>query len=84
MIPVMLAARKLDVEDPNIIYWLRITYGSVQAIVLLLVLYVYIIASSACKGMDQIVYVPPAAQVSRHELVFPSCSLIGFHVLVNH
>ena len=65
MIPVMLAARQLNVEDPNMIYWLRITYGSVQAIILLLVLYVYIMASSACKGMDQIVYIPPAPQVSR-------------------
>lgn len=29
MLPVMFAARKLDGEDPNVIYYLRISYFTV-------------------------------------------------------
>ena len=65
MVPVMLAARKLDGEDPNVIYWLRVAYFSVQALVVLLVAYTYIQAMTiaAKQGNDRIVYIPPAASV---------------------
>lgn len=66
MVPVMLAARKLDGEDPNVVYWLRVAYFSVQVIVVLLVAYTYILASTAASkpGNDKVVYVPPAPSVS--------------------
>jgi hypothetical protein len=65
MLPVMFAARKIDGEDPNIVYWLRVAYGTVQTICLLIVAYTYIQASSAQTSLgQQIVYVPAAAVVS--------------------
>lgn len=65
MIPVMLAARKLDAEDPTTVYWLRVAYGSVQAICVLLVLYTYVQASAfASSGGKTVVYVPSASTVS--------------------
>lgn len=73
MLPVMLAARTLDGEDPKIIYMIRVAYGVVQSLVLLVVFYVYIKASGSCQEMNQVVYVPPAAQVRR--LFFCFCRL---------
>jgi hypothetical protein len=71
MVPVMLAARKLDGEDPNVVYWLRVAYFSVQAIVVLLVAYTYVLATAAASkpGNDKVVYVPPAPTVS-HLVVY--------------
>lgn len=65
MVPVMLAARKLDGEDPTVIYWLRVAYFSVQALVIILVAYTYIQATkiAAKQGNDRIVYIPPAPSV---------------------
>jgi len=61
MVPVMLAARKLDAEDPNTVHWLRIAYGSMQSICLLVVLYTFLKASSLKEGgTSDIVYVPAA------------------------
>jgi hypothetical protein len=70
MVPVMLAARKLDGEDPNIVWWLRIAYFSMQTIVVLLVVYTYIKATAVASmpGNDKVVYVPPAPSV-RHWVV---------------
>jgi hypothetical protein len=62
MVPVMLAARKLDAEDPQIVHYLRIAYGSMQTICVLVVLYTYMKASSKMDG-SKIVYVPAAATV---------------------
>eukprot|EP00565_Helicotheca_tamesis_P005603 CAMPEP_0185724866 /NCGR_PEP_ID=MMETSP1171-20130828/1229_1 /TAXON_ID=374046 /ORGANISM="Helicotheca tamensis, Strain CCMP826" /LENGTH=356 /DNA_ID=CAMNT_0028392815 /DNA_START=107 /DNA_END=1177 /DNA_ORIENTATION=- len=64
MLPVMLAARKLDGEDPNTIFLLRCAYGAVQAIMIVLVLYIYSQASalSKQKGHDKVVFVPPPPQ----------------------
>eukprot|EP00804_Cyclotella_cryptica_P014623 CCRYP_012647-RA/>CCRYP_012647-RA protein AED:0.04 eAED:0.04 QI:189/1/1/1/1/1/3/735/355 len=64
MLPVMLAARKLDGEDPNIVFLLRCLYGAVQTIALILVLFVYTKASAAAadKANDVLVYVPPPPQ----------------------
>lgn len=59
MVPVMLAARQIDGEDPKNIFMIRVTYGVVQSLVLLVVFYVYIKASGSCQGMNQVVYVPP-------------------------
>jgi len=62
MIPVMLAARKLDAEDPNTVHWLRVSYGSVQTICLLVVLYTYWKASqTSSSSSSSMVYVPAAA-----------------------
>ena len=63
MLPVMLAARKLDGEDPNVVYWLRIAYGAVQLVCVLVVAYTYIQAS-AVSHSDRVVYVPPPKTVS--------------------
>lgn len=64
MLPVMMAARKLDGEDPNIVFLLRCLYGGVQTIALLLVLFTYAKASAAGKDKDNAVkiYVTPAPQ----------------------
>ena len=62
MIPVMLLARKLDAEDPNVVFYLRLAYGCIQTINLLVVLYTYWKAS-AVKA-DRVVYVPPPPVVS--------------------
>jgi hypothetical protein len=65
MLPVMLAARKLDGEDPNVVYWVRIAYFSMQTIVVLLVAYTYIQATAVASkpGNDKVVYVPPVPTV---------------------
>jgi hypothetical protein len=64
MVPVMLAARKLDSEDEQMVRMVRLTYGMVQAVCLLLVAYVYLKASAAAKDLptDKI-YVPQPAMV---------------------
>lgn len=66
MLPVMFAARKLDGEDPNVIYWLRIAYFSMQSIIVLLVAYTYlqcsIVAGKSSGDKEKKIYVPPAAQ----------------------
>jgi len=63
MLPMMFAVRKLDSEDPNVIYWLRVAYFSIQSIIVLLVLYVYLVSSAAIRGQEnRLIYVPQAAQ----------------------
>jgi len=52
MLPVMLAARKLDGEDPNIIFMLRCLYGGVQTIAIMVVLYIYLQANNAAKESE--------------------------------
>jgi len=61
MLPVMLAARKLDSEDPNIVLMLRISYFSVQLIILCLTAYMYTKARSL--NDNTIIYVPPPPTV---------------------
>eukprot|EP00543_Licmophora_paradoxa_P005425 CAMPEP_0202456614 /NCGR_PEP_ID=MMETSP1360-20130828/13827_1 /ASSEMBLY_ACC=CAM_ASM_000848 /TAXON_ID=515479 /ORGANISM="Licmophora paradoxa, Strain CCMP2313" /LENGTH=345 /DNA_ID=CAMNT_0049076471 /DNA_START=21 /DNA_END=1058 /DNA_ORIENTATION=- len=61
MLPIMFAARKLDGEDPTTLYYVRIAYFSVQAILMVLVIYIYAKASSLVKGRESlIIYVPSA------------------------
>jgi hypothetical protein len=64
MLPVMLAARKLDGEDPNIVYWLRVAYGTLQICCVLLVAFTYIQATAAADKAQGTVYVAPAPQVN--------------------
>lgn len=59
MLPVMLAARKLDAEDPQTVQYLRIAYGSMQTLCILVVLYTFMKASSiSAKDASKVVYVP--------------------------
>jgi Phosphate transport (Pho88) len=64
MLPVMLASRKLDAEDPTQVFWLRVAYGTIQTISVLIVVYTYIQATAiAGKAAGSTIYVSPAAQV---------------------
>jgi hypothetical protein len=64
MLPVMFAARKLDAEDPMQVFWLRVSYATIQAICVLIVAYTYLQATSiVSKAAGDVVYVPPAPQV---------------------
>lgn len=66
MVPVMLAARKLDAEDPDTVQYLRIAYGSMQTLCVLVVVYTYIKASQLSSSSSDnektsnVVYVPAA------------------------
>ena len=62
MLPVMLAARKLDGEDPNTVYMVRVAYAAVQTLCVLVVLWTFLKARTLQNST--IVYVPAAAQVS--------------------
>lgn len=73
MLPVMFAARKLDSEDEQTVYWLRIAYGVVQTLCLLAVAYTYYKATRA-SDISSVVYVPPPPQVSAECYLFTSCS----------
>jgi len=65
MLPVMLAARKLDGNDPNTIFAVRCAYLGVQTVVVLIIFYVFIVAQKVSKGKykDSIIYIPPPSQV---------------------
>lgn len=62
MLPLMFAARKLDSEDAQTVYWLRIAYGVCQTLCILAVAYTYYKATLV-NGIRNVVYVPPAPQV---------------------
>lgn len=64
MLPLMFAARKLDGEDPNIIFMLRCSYFTVQFFIVLAVLYVYLVSKKLAqsKFKDTVIYVPPPPQ----------------------
>ena len=66
MLPLMYAVRKLDGEDPNIVFMLRCSYGAVQALILLAVLYIYMVATKLSKSKlkDEEIYVAPPPNVS--------------------
>lgn len=67
MVPVMLAARKLDGEDPEIVFLLRCVYGAVQAVAILFVLFTYVKATAAANDTGNAgikIYVPPPPQVN--------------------
>jgi len=58
MLPVMFLARKLDAEDPKVVHLLRLAYGSMQTLCVLVVLYTYSVASKSDAGGSRVVYVP--------------------------
>jgi len=61
MVPVMLAARKLDAEDPDTVNYLRFSYGCMQSICVLIVLYTFYKANSLSgKNALNVVFVPAA------------------------
>lgn len=68
MLPLMYLSRKIDGEDPDIIFILRCTYGTVQALILLSIAYVFLKVQKLVsnKWMQKLViYVPePAAPFS--------------------
>jgi hypothetical protein len=68
----MLAARKLDGEDPNVIFYLRCLYGFVQTIAVMLVVFIYFKANAAAKESTNAVkiYVPSPPQVGDTYAVF--------------
>jgi len=63
MLPIMFAARKIDGEDPKMIFLLRCSYFSVQAIILMIVAYIYFKSQAVAgdKQHDRTIYVAPAA-----------------------
>jgi len=60
MVPVMLAARKLDAEDPTTINYLRIAYGCMQSICVSIVLYTFVKASSLKNRREHILVPVPS------------------------
>mmetsp|Transcript_60863 Transcript_60863/g.72251 ORF Transcript_60863/g.72251 Transcript_60863/m.72251 type:complete len:356 (+) Transcript_60863:297-1364(+) len=64
MVPLMLAARKIDGEDANIVFMLRCSYFSIQGIILGIVLYIYIQASILANGPKgkSVFYIPQPPQ----------------------
>lgn len=64
MIPMMIAFRKLDGEDPSIVFALRCSYGIIQGLILLAVLYVYLAAVKISKSprKDDEIFVSPPPQ----------------------
>eukprot|EP00555_Chaetoceros_dichaeta_P007190 CAMPEP_0198264752 /NCGR_PEP_ID=MMETSP1447-20131203/17251_1 /TAXON_ID=420782 /ORGANISM="Chaetoceros dichaeta, Strain CCMP1751" /LENGTH=328 /DNA_ID=CAMNT_0043953817 /DNA_START=132 /DNA_END=1118 /DNA_ORIENTATION=- len=63
MIPLMLMSRKLDGEDPDIIFILRCTYGAVQTLLMLSIAYVFHKVQKAVKSkwmQTSVIYVPIA------------------------
>jgi Phosphate transport (Pho88) len=65
MLPVMLAARKLDGENARTVHMVRIAYGVVQLVSLLLVVYAYHVAGKVSNQRN--VYVPPAPSVREND-----------------
>jgi len=61
MLPVMYFARKLDGDDPEIVFKLRAAYAAVQAICVIVVLYTYIQAILLPEDRKKkVIYIPPA------------------------
>mmetsp|Transcript_3381 Transcript_3381/g.7069 ORF Transcript_3381/g.7069 Transcript_3381/m.7069 type:complete len:333 (+) Transcript_3381:217-1215(+) len=61
MLPVMFAARKIDAEDPFVVYWLRVAYAVIQVACVMVIAYTYIQAMSMA-GKTKTIYVPPPPQ----------------------
>jgi hypothetical protein len=61
VLPVMLAARKLDSKNEDQVRYVRLAYGVVQSLCFVVVLYAYYIATKVSSTRS--IYVPPAASV---------------------
>lgn len=61
MLPLMFAVRKLDGEDPDVIFMLRCSYFTVQFFLFLAVIYVYLAAKKLSNSIfkDMLIFVPP-------------------------
>jgi len=59
MLPMIYLTRKLDGEDPDVIKYCRMTYATVQVIILTGVAYVYVAANQSSKRGKTVIYVPP-------------------------
>ena len=64
MLPLMFAARKLDGEDPQIIFLLRCAYFTVQFFIVLATSYIFLVCYklSQSKFKDTLMYVAPPPQ----------------------
>jgi Phosphate transporter (Pho88). len=64
MLPLMFAARKLDGEDPNVVFMLRCSYFTVQFFISLAVIYIFLVSKklAGSKFKDTVIYVPPPPQ----------------------
>eukprot|EP00537_Pseudo-nitzschia_pungens_P011153 CAMPEP_0172390118 /NCGR_PEP_ID=MMETSP1061-20121228/6847_1 /TAXON_ID=37318 /ORGANISM="Pseudo-nitzschia pungens, Strain cf. pungens" /LENGTH=353 /DNA_ID=CAMNT_0013120407 /DNA_START=258 /DNA_END=1319 /DNA_ORIENTATION=+ len=60
MLPVMLAARKIDAEDAQTVHYLRLAYGCMQLSCVLVVLYTFMKATSIPEkvGGEKAIFVP--------------------------
>lgn len=63
MLPLMYGARKLDSEDPEIIFMLRCSYLTIQVLTIIATVYMYYKAKKLNSGKDseKILYVPAPA-----------------------
>lgn len=68
MLPVMFLARKIDGEDPNVVSMIRMAYGAVQLLSLLIVAYSYVQSQSVTE--TKVIYVPAPPQVSLFSLTY--------------
>jgi len=73
MLPVMLAARKLDGEDPSTVYMVRVAYAAVQTLCVLIVLWTYWRATTQLSKNPTVVYVPPPPQARSLCCCFGCC-----------
>lgn len=64
MAPLMFAVRKIDGEDPDIVFMLRCSYAIIQCLLVLAVLYVNMAAAKINKSKlkDKEIFVPPPPQ----------------------
>lgn len=64
MLPLLFAARKLDGEDPNIVFMLRCSYFSVQFFIVCCLFYIFLTAQKMAKSKfkDITIYIAPEAK----------------------
>lgn len=86
MLPMMYFARKIDGENPDMVFLLRCCYFSVQFIIALCALYVYLVSRklASSKFKDMMVYIPapivPFAPVDDSAKTKYEQKLFGVHV----
>lgn len=85
MLPLMFAVRKLDGEDPDIIFMLRCSYAIIQGLIILAVLYINMAAAKISKSKlkDKEIFVPPPPQpfADPNAKVQYTKTTLGAHVL---
>lgn len=60
MLPMMYLSRKIDGDDPNMVFYLRCAYGTVQAIILTFTIFCYLKAQKLAgkENSEKTIYVP--------------------------